>query len=365
LLRNRKWGRLFAPSLVLLLATAALVGCAADDKADVTPTEKTITDMGGRTVTVPSKIERVLSSGPPGGIILYTLCPDKMVGWNTELREGEKRFIKEKYQKLPVVGGWYAKNTGNVEEILKVKPEVVICMGYMDENSAKQADTIQEQLGIPVVLADWSLTKMDKTYEFLGDLLGEKEAAKKMAKYCKDTVSDIQEKSKKIEEGKRVSVYYAEGAKGLQTDPKGSQHTEVLDLVGGVNIANVELKGGMGMSEVSLEQVLAWDPDVIITWNQEQSGYYPQLLEDPKWKELKAVKEGKVYEIPCAPFSWFDRPPSVNRILGLKWLGNALYPDIYNYDLTKEIKEFYSLFYHSDISDQDAKDLLKNAVPKK
>jgi hypothetical protein len=134
---------------------------------------------------------------------------------------------------------------------------------------------------------------------------------------------------------------------------------------GGVNIANVELKGGMGMSEVSLEQVLAWDPDVIITWNQEQSGYYPQLLEDPKWKELKAVKEGKVYEIPCAPFSWFDRPPSVNRILGLKWLGNALYPDIYNYDLTKEIKEFYSLFYHSDISDQDAKDLLKNAVPKK
>jgi hypothetical protein len=109
LLRNRKWGRLFALSLVLLLATAALVGCAADDKADVTPTEKTITDMGGRTVTVPSKIERVLSSGPPGGIILYTLCPDKMVGWNTELREGEKRFIKEKYQKLPVVGGWYAR----------------------------------------------------------------------------------------------------------------------------------------------------------------------------------------------------------------------------------------------------------------
>ncbi|MGB4505229.1 MAG: ABC transporter substrate-binding protein, partial [Syntrophaceticus sp.] len=246
MLRNRKWGRLLALSLVLILATAALVGCAADEQADVTPTEKTVTDMGGRTVTVPSKIERVLSSGPPGGIILYTLCPDKMVGWNTELREGEKRFIKEKNQELPVVGGWYAKNTGNIEEILKVKPDVVISMGSIDEAAAKQADQIQEQLGIPVVLADWNLTKLDKTYEFLGDLLGEKEAAKKMAKYCKDTVSDIQEKSKKIEESERVRVYYAEGAKGLQTDPKGSHHTEVLDLVGGINVADVELKGGMG-----------------------------------------------------------------------------------------------------------------------
>ena len=60
--------------------------------------------MAGRTVTVPSKIDKVLSSGHPGSIILYTLCPDKMVGWNTELCESEKRFIKEKYQKLPVVG---------------------------------------------------------------------------------------------------------------------------------------------------------------------------------------------------------------------------------------------------------------------
>ena len=93
------------------------------------------------------------------------------------------------------------------------------------------------------------------------------------------------------------------------------------------------------------------------------TGYYPQLLDDPKWKELKAVKEGKVYEIPCVPFNWFDRPPSVNRIIGLKWLGYTLYPDIYDYDLIQEVKEFYSLFYHFDLSDEEANDLLKNAVP--
>ena len=72
-----------------------------------------------------------------------------------------------------------------------------------------------------------------------------------MADYCKKAISDAQNKSKTIDPEKRLKVYYAEGAAGLETDPRMSRHTEVLEMVGGVNVAEVSMKGGMGMTPVS------------------------------------------------------------------------------------------------------------------
>ena len=130
------------------------------------------------------------------------------------------------------------------------------------------------------------------------------------------------------------------GLVNLETDP-GSRHVEALDIVGGLNVAEVEMKGGMGMTPVSLEQILAWNPEVILSWNETQGGYYSKISTDPKWESIAAIKNEKVYAVPSGPFNWFDRPPSVNRIIGLKWLGNLLYPETYQYDMAVEAKEFH------------------------
>ncbi|MDD2568775.1 MAG: ABC transporter substrate-binding protein [Clostridia bacterium] len=354
----------------LILVCTLLVGCflfagcgnTEATNPDVQQTERTVTDAAGREVIIPAEINKVYSTNPIGTMLVYTINPDKLAGWNTELRGGEKRFIAEKYQQLPVLGGWYAKTTGSVEELLKAKPDIIINVGETDESSIDFADKLQEQANIPVLILKLDLDKIDETYDMLGDFINEKEVTDKCAKYCADTLKDINDKAAKITEEQRVRVYYAEGPKGLNTDPAGSRHTQVLDMVKGINVAEVENAGKAGMAEVSLEQVLLWNPEVILCWNtQEQGGYFDGIMSSADWKNISAVKNNKVYETPCAPFCWFDRPPSVNRVLGLKWLGNLLYPEVYKYDMAKEVKEFYDLFYHYQLTDAEVTELLKNA----
>lgn len=352
-------------TILALVLTCCLAGCSKEKSSETAaPTDpgvRTIVDNADREHTIPVQINKVFSVSPVGTILLYTLDPDLLIGWNYELREGEKEYILPQYQSLPNLGGWYAKATCSTEELLKINPDIIISVGVIDDMAISQAIQIQEQMGIPVILINGELAELDKTYEFAGKLLNKEKKAQELAAYCKQAITDAQNKSKSIAANKQLQVYYAEGAAGLETDPRGSRHTEVLDMVGGINVAEVAMKGGMGMTPVSLEQVLSWNPDVILSWNTTQGGYFEKILTDSKWESISAVKDKKVYSVPSGPFNWFDRPPSVNRILGIKWLGNLLYPEVYEYDMAKETREFYNKFYHYDLSDKELTSLLKDS----
>lgn len=358
--------------LLLISLFIFLVGCSKaketyndneDPQEEISKTV-TITDMAGRTVEIPSKIEKVYCKSPVGTIAMYTLAPDKLAGWNYKFTENEKKYINEKYLKLPILGGWFGKNgSGNMEEILKAKPDIIIDMGIIDDTTIDADENIQEQLGIPVVIVySDNLESLYDAYMFLGKIIGEEQKAKELADYCKETINDVLEKAKKINEKDRVKVYYAEGPKGLQTEAKGSNRTEAIRLVGGENVAEVSQNNSYGRSEVSLEQVLLWNPDVIITAaesdNDKDVSFYETVYKNTDWKDINAIKNKRVYGIPQNPFGWFDRPSSVNRIIGVKWIGNILYPEVYDYDMVQEVKDFYKMFYHCDISDEEAKELL-------
>ncbi|WP_088186831.1 ABC transporter substrate-binding protein [Desulfosporosinus sp. FKA] len=367
--KNRTSGLLGIMLIALLMLN--LAGCSqaaltqagqkpATQNGQTADAQRTITDMAGRSVKVPVTIKTAFSTSPVAAIMLYALCPNKMVGWNYDFQPGDKKFIAPKYQALPNLGGWYAKNTGSTEEILKIHPDVIIDMGDITKTEMSNADKIQKQLGIPVVLVQSDpISQMDKACQFLGGLLGEKARAQELADYCRQTAADVKAKASTIPKDKQVRVYYAEGPKGLQTEPDGSMHIETLNIVGGINVAQgVQRAGQAGQSPVSMEQVLSWNPDVIMAWGDSQGGYYHKILSDSGWKDIKAVQQHRVYQIPTAPFNWFDRPPSVNRIIGFKWLGNLLYPDIFNYNMVSEVKRFYGLFYHYNLTDDEAKALL-------
>lgn len=349
-------------TVLALVLTCCLAGCSKEKAPETAKTSvRTIVDDAQREHSIPTEIKKVFSTSPVGTILLYTLDPELLIGWNYELKAGEKEFILPKYHGLPNLGGWYAKATCNTEEILKINPDIIISVGVIDEMAIAQANQIQEQMGIPVILINGELAKWDKTYEFAGKLLNKEQKAQELAAYCKKVITDAQDKAKTITPDKRARVYYAEGAAGLETDPRGSRHTEVLDMVGGINVAEVAMKGGMGMTPVSLEQVLAWNPQVILSWGKTQGGYYEQMLTDAKWSSISAVQNKKVYAVPTGPFNWFDRPPSVNRILGLQWLGHLLCPEVYDYDIAEETREFYKNFYHYDLSDEELTNLLKDS----
>ena len=324
------------------------------------------TDTAERTLKIPENIKKVYSLSPVGNIMMYTLAPEKIAGLSSKVEKDDKRFLMQSYNELPVLSGNFGQSiTMNTEEILKIQPDVIINMGNVDHTTIDGAQKIQEQLGIPVAVINFDLKTMGRAYEMLGELTGDKVRAKELGNYCTKVVNEINEAASKIPDEKRVRVYYAEGDKGLQTDPKGSHHTELLELVRGINVADVAMQKGYGRSNVSQEQLMKWNPDRIIVCidagTPKEKNPYQYIINDSTMKNLDAVKNKKVSAVPYHPFNWFDRPPSVNRIIGVKWLANLLYPDIFNYDIRKETKEFYEKFYHIKLTYTDVDEILENA----
>ena len=316
-------------------------------------------------MTVPDPITKVYCTSPMGTNLMYMLAPELLVGWNVTPTALEKKYIPEELRPVVGLGGWYGKNTtGNVEEIVKRAPDVAFDLGDLDEAAISEVDRIQGLINIPVIMVDGDLVDSGSALRYIGTLLGVEDRAEELAKYCDDVIEEAQEISAKLADADKVRVYYAEGMKGLNTDPTGSSHTEVLDLVGGRNVADVELESGYGMSPVSLEQVLAWDPEVILVASDpaEESNVYEQITTSGDWATITAVKNHQVYQIPRGPFDWFDRPPCISRILGVRWLGNLLYPDLYDYDMKAEIKEFYKVFYHLELTDAQLQELTAHAL---
>lgn len=352
--------------LLLLTAMLLCAACPRTSGAADLPTH-VITDMAGRRVAVPVHIHKVLSMSPVGAVFMYTLAPDLLAGWNYQPDPGELAYMPERYRKLPVLGGWFGKNnTGNIEEIIKAHPDVLISMG--DVLGVPMAERVQSQTHIPVVVLDGALKNLPKAYEQAGEIFGLQIRAKLLASECGKAISDVESKVSRIPQEKRKRYYYAEGPTGLETEPGGGMHSEAMDFAGGINVASVPNQKGYGHTPVSIEQVLSWNPDIIITGydhTQSPGNFYRAVYGSAAWKYVRAVRSNEVYEAPQYPYSWIDRPPSVNRIIGIKWMANLLYPEVFHYDMRAETRSFYRTFYRSELTDAELNQLLSNATRKR
>lgn len=321
---------------------------------------RTVIDSAGREVEIPVKITKIAPSGPLAQIVLYTVSPDLLAGRALDFSEEAKKYIDEKYWGLPKFGQFYGKNASlNMEALILEAPDVIIDIGEAKKTVKEDMDALQEQLGIPVLFVEATLPTMEQAYTLLGEITGETKKAGELAAYCKNVMDMADEISSSISEEDKKSVYFAGGASGLNTNAKGSIHADVIEKIGAVNAADVDMVSSGGGSEVSFEQILLWQPDIIIADKQE---LYDVLKTDVMWQELKAVKEGRVYKIPTAPYSFMNSPPSVNRIIGIQWLGQLVYPEKYTMDIKDAAAEFYKLFYHIDLSDEQIADILKNSI---
>lgn len=354
---------------VCITGGCMLTGCSTGAvKTDQTAGLHEVTDMAGRVVELPDHIKQVYSTGQPGVVMLYTLCPDKLMGWDLKLSKEEADYINAKYLSLPVLGLMQgSNNTANKEEIIRRRPDIILLMTEIDDSAVSTADEIQDTMGIPVVIADYSLKNLPSAYEFLGELLHEKERAEQLSEYCSNTLKEVEGLEAEIKPEDRVTVYYAQGSNGLQTAPGGSSHSEVIDLVGGDNV--VELKAEAdGRLTINMEQLLLYNPEVIIAsysmGHAAKSEGIDAIINNgfQEWKLLEAVKQNRTFNTPCYPFNWLDMPPSVNRIIGIKWLGSLLYPDYYQYDIREEVKKYYSLFYQKELSEEELNRLLEGSV---
>lgn len=382
----KKSNRLPALLLAVMLAASLFAGCTRPDQPDETPrqengqtgnavvpdgggepeapTTREIADMAGRTVTVPAAadIESVFSAGPVSAIFLYMAAPDKLLGWNYELNDTEKAIILEEYHDIPNFG---MGDAVNYEAVIAAHPTIAVNCGKIDDAMISDCDALSESLGIPVIAVDSDLNSSAESFRFLGELLGVEDHCEQLAAYAERTFADIASLAG-IPEEKRVRVYYGNGEDSLETAPRGSSHAQILDTIRAVNVAALALGDGSRV-QISAEQLLAWDPDVIVVngepkANMSGGSAADAILNDPDYASLKAVRERKVYGTPNAPFGWVDRPPGPNRLIGMRWFSALIYSDYIDCDVNEEVHKFFELFYHVDLTDEQMEDLLKGTL---
>jgi iron complex transport system substrate-binding protein len=319
-----------------------------------------IEDSAGRLVTIPDRVERVMAAGPPAAVVLYVLAPEKMIGWTTAPRPNERELLLPAVRDLPELGRLTGRgDTANIEVVLKAKPDLIFDFGSITATYSSLATRVQDQTGVPYLLFDGRLDRTAETVRQLGKALGVKERADQIARYIEETEELLDGRLTDVPAAQRRRVYLAREPNGLETGLTGSINTEIIERAGGINVAQRGALRG-GLANVSMEQVIAWAPDTIITWD---ANFFASYATDPLWSTVPAVVAKRVYLSPRLPFGWIDAPPSINRYIGLRWIARLLYPDRFPEDIHTTAREFFKLFYQSEPDDAALDRILAGAQP--
>ena len=381
--------RIVSLLLVIVLLLTALVGCApkpadtpqAENKpaaetpvteapAEIEPAEETpeapttqeFTDSLGRTVTLPAEISSIAISGPLSQVYILPLAGDMLVGVSNAYAVEEAKYLPAYIFEKTEIGQLYGgKGEMDLEALLAAAPDVVIDIGEAKKTMAEDLDSLTQQTGIPFIHVDATVATAPEAYRILGKLLNREEQGEKLAVWCETTYEDITSMMEQIDaDGARKSILYCLGDAGVNVLAEASFHSETVNMMG-KNLAVVEdvVSHGAG-NEVDLEQLMVWNPEVIIF---APDSIYDSVAGLDNWQGLSAISDGTYYKTPYGPYGWLSSPPAVQRYLGMLWLGALLYPDYVNYDLQEAVTEYYDLFYSCDLTDEMYQYLMEGAMP--
>ncbi len=310
---------------------------------------RSIVDMSGQTLEVPETISKLYGSSPPSTYILYTIDPSLIVGLNFDHAKGNNEsssMLDPHFTSLPVIGGLQGgANSINRETLLALHPDAIISWNT-DASSGLAASLFQSSHIATINVNLESIDDLAKAYRFLGELLDKKERTEPLALYAQEVTRQTRALVQR-HVSKRPVVYYAEGTDGLASECDSSSHYEAIKVAGGINPHLCQPSGGKGMEKVTLEQVILYNPDVIIAQEKE---FVQNVQNDPRWRFIAAVQNKRVYLVPKKPFNWIDRPPSFMRLLGLQWLTHVLYDEPNASEFEMRMQAFYRLFLNIDLN---------------
>jgi iron complex transport system substrate-binding protein len=299
-----------------------------------------VTDDAKRAVTIPANVKRVFPAGLPAAILLYTLAPDLLLGWPHNNRPEVCAYLLPDTCALPEVGRLAGRGrNAKFESVVALKPDLILDVGSTASVYASLADKAHAQIDIPYALLDGGIMSLSTTYEKLGKLIGRGAAGLDFGDYCNMTLGVLTNRIAQVAAEKRPRVYYARGPRGLTTARRGANHVELIELLA----RNVAGESEGGLTEVTVEQVRTWDPDMIVATD---AAFVTGLQGDSAWASVRAVREGHARLAPQMPFGWVDAPPSGNRLIGLWWLAKIFYPALFPEDMRELTRDFFTKFYH-------------------
>jgi iron complex transport system substrate-binding protein len=316
-------------------------------------------DSAGRRVMLPDRIDRIMPADQAAAVLIFVLVPQKLVGWSRALSRLQRAYLPARYARLPVVGELGgAFPTADAATVARSGPDLIVYSGVVSPAAAALADRIQMQTRIPFIVLDGSIQRTPEMLRAIGLVFGAGDHRLDVGSYAYHAIQGLRGKLLIQEADNRPRVYYGLDADGLTTGLAGAVAMAVIDQAGAVNVA-----GQLGPGEltrVTLAQIYAWNPDIIIA---QRRSFYAALRRDAEWTGLAAVHDKHVYLAPQQPFGWLDDPAGVNRMVGLYWLSDLFYPNVLEEDLRTDVRAFYQTFYGVTLTDRQLDALIRPAAP--
>jgi iron complex transport system substrate-binding protein len=320
---------------------------------------RTVRYYGDQEVALPMRIQRIATAWEAQNSIIAMLGYGPQIVASTRIvREHPvfRRFVPSIVDTALVGNGAPGMPIDlNVEELLRVKPDLLFVAGALP--AAKKAQL--ERAGIAVVaLRANSMQNLLERVSITGEILGPEaeRRAREYRAYFADNVARARRILARVPAEKRLTLYHALGDP-LTTSGRPSLNQDWMDLGGAVNIAEHWLTGSSANGKVSLEAIVAANPDVIVAMRAADAEF---IRSDPRWQNLRAVRTGRVYVNPRGMY-WWCRETS-EEALQFLWLVRTLYPEAAaEIDMPREVRAFYKRFYGYDLSEADVADFL---VPK-
>lgn len=350
---------------IIFAAVFLLAGCGQSStdstKSSEKSQQKVITDAAGQKVKVPAKIDKIADAWPAhnemvtmlgaGNKIVSTISTPQSVPWLYKVNPQMKSAVTD-----------FTNEGVNTEEVLKTKPDIL----FMPINS-KTAGKVKE-LGIPTVQLNFTdFDSMKKTVKLTGEILGgdSVKRADKYVSYLDSKLKMVTDVTSKIPDSQKPKVLHIISFSPLTVDGKNTIIDSWIKAAGGINAAS-EITGNMKVT--STEQILKWNPDVIIlgsnTLTDAKSAIknIDQLTQNSTWSQINAVKNRKVYINPTGAFLW-DRY-GAEEALQIQWAAKTLHPDKFkNLDIVKETRNFYKTFLNYDLTEEEASKIINDKNP--
>ncbi len=310
------------------------------------PKDIKVTDMTGRELVFEEPASKVVGTHNPSlnAVVVLGGGDKYIVGFgNKDMARGLYDRVINDFENLIQIGK--GKNI-NFETVVSTGANLAVIPERFKDQVGEY-----ENVGVPGIVAlpnDESFEKVKETMTMLGKVLGETERADKINKFFDKKIADTKAISSKGTD--KQKVLFLGGSSPLSVATASMIQTELIEAGGGINaVSGIDVKGSF--ADVNIEQIIAWNPDVI--WFPTYVEYTAEeLMNDPAWGSINAIKNKAVYKFPSELEPW-DQPTAAVA-LGVCWATHSLHPDLYSADdLKKDVDEFYNLVYGKTFTSEE------------
>jgi iron complex transport system substrate-binding protein len=339
----------FSLFVVIILVTG-MIGCTSAATTQPEATTRTVTDMAGRKVTVPANITRVVSSGSPQCVNSALMAMGKGKTIVNGLPQSAKNQAKYEYIFSPNIadGPSISYPTADIEAVLSLKPDVIF-------TSDKPTLTkLEESNVIPTIYVEFDdADEIKAALNLIGQVFNDIDRANITVQYFDNKTNEINAKISSIPLDKRPRVLYA----NMQTLTSFFNTSEwCIEKAGGIPVTanQANFVGNNYQFPFNMEQLIVWNPDIIIALNPSDISY---INSHSEFSNIDAVKNNRVYVAPSC-MGWFGgRSPEIP--ISVVWMASKFYPDMFSEAYMRtEITSFYKEFYGYELSDTQLDEIL-------